>query len=594
VTFPDDLSPFEVSLQESGEPDKEINSSAILKSLGEVVYEWDIKTDSLTWGPGVKSILNIRDSDLIKTGKGFASLLDSENVSNRYDVVMGSCQSDTGTGVPYELQYRLCTGESEKNRKLWIEDCGRWFGGRQGKPEKAHGIVRVVDERVEREQRLSYLSRFDELTGLLNRSRLIEVLYEVISDAKSFHRTYAMTILSIDNLKIINDAYGYDIADQIIASVSHKAKSVMRQGDAIGRLSGNKIGLILMNCGPEDFSHAAERIIQHVSDSIIDTPTGTVAVTISLGGVIVPSQAHTTHQALSYAHEALNEARKCGNSSFNLYQRDIDRDRRRKDNIDLAEDIISALNDRRFSLAFQPIADCKTRKTAFEEALLRMTDRHGALVAAGRFIPRAEEIGLIRLLDQRTLELVLKTLQNVEDITLSLNVSSDTIHERTWYDLFSSTLSINPSIGERLIVEITESMALKNLEKTCEFIDSIRRLGAKVAIDDFGAGYTSFRNLKNLDVDMVKIDGAFVKNMHNDKKDQVFVKALVELASTFSAKTVAEWVTSEETADMLQDMGVDFIQGEVHGLPDMSPSWLPDKQNPDEKEAGYQEEQKTG
>ena len=191
----------------------------------------------------------------------------------------------------------------------------------------------------------------------------------------------------------------------------------------------------------------------------------------------------------------------------------------------------------------------------------------GSIVSAGEFIPIAEQLGLSRLIDRRTLELSIAILKRYTDITLSLNVSGLTCSDHEWLVTLQRLTGGRKELTNRLIVEITETAAIQDLDQSINFVDTLKELGCRVAIDDFGAGYTSFKNLKLLNVDMVKIDGAFVKNMADDTSDQIFIKTMIELANTFGLETVAEWVGDERSVDLLKKAGITYLQGFYYGLP---------------------------
>jgi EAL domain-containing protein (putative c-di-GMP-specific phosphodiesterase class I) len=209
----------------------------------------------------------------------------------------------------------------------------------------------------------------------------------------------------------------------------------------------------------------------------------------------------------------------------------------------------------------------KTDKPAIYECLLRMAKPDGTVVSAGEFIPVAEQLGLSRLVDKRTLELSIDLLKKHPSLTLSVNVSSLTASDHEWVVALHRLTGGRREITRRLIVEITETAAIHDLDQTIAFVDTLKELGCSVAIDDFGAGYTSFKNLKLLNVDMVKIDGAFVKDLKSDTSDQVFIKTMIELANTFKMETVAEWVGDTEAATILKDAGITYLQGFLYGMP---------------------------
>lgn len=196
---------------------------------------------------------------------------------------------------------------------------------------------------------------------------------------------------------------------------------------------------------------------------------------------------------------------------------------------------------------------------------------------AGRCWPRYRSgrgaLGLIRLVDHRVLELAVAELAAAPNVQLSLNISPDTTMDPDWWTGIESLMQAHPGVGERLIVEITETVAIQDIDEIRGFITRLKRFGSRIAIDDFGAGYTSFRNLRKLGVDIVKIDGAFVQNIARSADDRAFVQTLIDLARRLQIKTVAEWVQDEEAAVMLREWGCDYIQGRLIGLASPQRPW---------------------
>jgi EAL domain-containing protein (putative c-di-GMP-specific phosphodiesterase class I) len=191
----------------------------------------------------------------------------------------------------------------------------------------------------------------------------------------------------------------------------------------------------------------------------------------------------------------------------------------------------------------------------------------GSLVPAGEFVPVAEQLGLSRLIDRRALELTVELLNRHADLVVSLNVSGLTCSDNEWLAALKRLTGGRKEILSRIVVEITETIAIDDIDQSVSFVDTLREFGCRVAIDDFGAGYTSFKNLKLLNVDIVKIDGAFVKNLANDVSDQIFIKTMIGLAQTFGMETVAEYVGDEKTVAYLTDAGITYMQGFYYGMP---------------------------
>jgi len=196
------------------------------------------------------------------------------------------------------------------------------------------------------------------------------------------------------------------------------------------------------------------------------------------------------------------------------------------------------------------------------------------LLLAPDIVPVAEKLGLIRLVDHRVLELVVAELAAAPDVQLSLNISPDTTMDPDWWTSIESMMRAHPGVAQRLIVEITETVAIHDLDDVRGFVTRLKNFGSRIAIDDFGAGYTSFRNLRKLGVDIVKIDGAFVQNIAHSSDDRAFVQTLIDLCHRLNIKTVAEWVQDETSAVMLRDWGCNYIQGRLTGLASSARPWL--------------------
>lgn len=541
-----------------------VETRDILTAVGEVLYDWTLGDDTIRWGGNVLDILKVGSTEEIATGQLFASFLDPANLSSRYEAVVDSVAKDSGAGVPYQAQYAFLP-QKRSDGLLWVEDIGRWYGDADGRPVRAHGVIRVINERYEREQRLAYLSRYDELTGYFNRSQLLLTLGDAITNARRLREPIALLLAAVDNFKAINSAYGYAVADQVFAGVARRIRAALREGDTIGRYSGNKLGLVLRACDENQMLAAAERFLTTVRETVIETESGAVAATVSIGGVTLPRHGNLVSDATAHVQEALERARERGPGRFVAYTTSPERLAARRENAARSAELVTALNDRRIKLAFQPIIDTRTRQPVYHEALARLVRADGSILPAREFVPLSERLGLVRLLDYRSLELALGVLVASPEARLSLNVSIATTGDSDWLARLAATLTANRSVGERLTIEITESSVIENLAETEHFVDFVHNLGCRVAIDDFGAGHTSFRNLQKFKVDTIKIDGGFIEDLAANPQNQVFVRALVDLASNLGAETVAEWVSDEATVEILAGYGVTHLQGQYAG-----------------------------
>jgi diguanylate cyclase (GGDEF)-like protein len=557
----------------SESPREPLDAALILASISEVPYDWRIASDELLWGANVSDVLLIRDLNAITTGRAFAQFLQAENAQARFDVVMNSQQHDDGRGVPYQIQYCVRPDAASETR-LWVEDTGRWFAGPDGRPARAHGVVRVINERYELEQRLTFLAHCDGLTGEMNRHHLTEILEDTLDEAMRFRSSCGFLLVAIDNLARINESFGFDVADEVIRAVAKRIRSRMRGKDTLGRYSGNKFGIVLRDCTPDDMTVAAERFLTGVRDEMVQTAAGSVSVTVTIGGVTAPRHARSLQEILARAQETLDTAKAKRRGSFLMYRPNIEREALRRENVRATDEIVAALNERRIFLAYEPVVATTDRRHRFYECLMRIRRTDGSLVAANDIVPVAERLGLVRLLDHRVLELVVEEMIAAPTLRASLNVSPASTTDPDWWAGLTAHLRSHPGVAERLAVEITETAAIHDIDDTRGFVARVKDLGCRIAIDDFGAGYTSFRNLRKLGVDIVKIDGAFVQNIMRSEDDRAFVRTLIDLAKRLRLATVAEWVQDEQAAETLESWGCDYLQGALVGLASTERPWI--------------------
>lgn len=545
-------------------------AASILASLGQATFAWDLASDAIAWSDNVATVFPDIPVTALASGTELAKLIEPMR-SVRSDALGQTGPARGGEGVPYRIEYGVRAVTSAP--VIWIEETGCWFAGADGRPARVQGVVRINNERHARDEQLLKLSRHDPLTNELNRTHLIASLAESIEECARFRTSCAFMLIGIDHLARVNDAFGFDVADAVIAEVAKRIRARLRSGDMLGRFSGNKFGLILRNCTVDDTNVAAERFLAAVRDEVVPTRSGPVSVTVSIGAVTIPRHAKSAEEAVNRAQETLDAAKSRRAGSFALWKPNVERDAQRRVNIRVTDEIVTALNERRIVIGFEPVVDARSRQPSFYECLVRMEQDDGRALLAPDIVPVAERLGLIRMVDHRVLELAIAELAAAPSVQLSLNISPDTTMDPDWWATIESLMRAHPGVGERLIVEITETVAIQDIDDVRGFVTRLKNFGSRIAIDDFGAGYTSFRNLRKLGVDIVKIDGAFVQNIVRSADDRAFVQTLIDLARRLEIKTVAEWVQDEEAAVMLREWGCDFIQGRLIGLASPDRPW---------------------
>ena len=546
-----------------------LDVSGIMESAQEAAFAWDYARDTITWDHHGAALLGVRQIGDIATGGAFQLRIGLEFVEARRKVLIAPAATERAStaGIAYCVQYRFHPlGRGDKGA-LYLEEQGCWWPGSDGRPALAQGVVRVITDRYENQQRLRFRGEHDALTGQLNRAALIEALGLAAARANETKKPCALLLASVNGLDVVNDTFGFAVGDEMLAQVAQLIKRHLRQGDHLGRLASNKFGIVLHDCGPGIMRVVADRLMSVVRAASIATTSVKLAAAVSIGGVGIVDTEVAPEQALGFASQALDKARRRRLDSFVAYEPGPEEESVKRRNTALANALISALDEHRMALELQPMVCAKSGRTDHYECLLRMITPEGDRVSAGEFMAIAEQLGLSRLIDLRTQELAVGLLKQYPALHVSLNVSGLTSGDNDWLVSLHKLTGGRREITNRLTIEITETAALHDLDQTMVFVDTIKDLGCKAAIDDFGVGYTNFRNLKLLNADVVKIDGVFVRNVCHDRGDQVFIRSMVELARAFGMKTVAEWVGDEPTAAFLRAAGIDYLQGFYFAAP---------------------------
>ncbi|WP_020179559.1 EAL domain-containing protein [Methylopila sp. M107] len=544
--------------------DDAIDLEQTLAAVGEAAYFWDVPSDRLRWTDGAHAVLGLPAEAAIDTASGFAALLDPEALTSRREAVFGAPRADEGEGVPFEVEYPLLRGA--RTARLWMQDRGRWYSGANGRPARVVGVMRRLGSRYEAAEQAAQLTRFDALTGQLSRARLLEIANAALTAGARMQTSSSFVLVSLTNLGPINEAYGFDVGDHVILEVSRRLRGAMRGGDTLGRFSTSTFGMVLQECDRADLEVAAKRLVGAVHDNPVQTAAGPVSVRIAIGAVVAPRHARDTEELVQRARSALGRAVETSTET-NIYSPDPSRDGARRANMKLAEELILALNERRVRLALQPIVRASDREVCWSEALLRVVDETGAAVSGGHLAAAAEEVGVVNMLDRRMLDLAATYLAEHPEERVAINVSAATTADASWAEALAGWVALRPDIAERMTVEITETAVIADLDVAAAFVRDLKAHGVKVAIDDFGSGHSSFKALRELAVDFVKIDGGFVSDLETSADSGAFVRALIALARELGLDIVAEQVETETVADLLTRWGATYLQGDLVGSP---------------------------
>lgn len=402
--------------------------------------------------------------------------------------------------------------------------------------------------------------------------RFIDQLDGMITGCITDQRKGALLVLAIDNLPMIMNAFGIETSEQVMRHMQQSVQEIIGKKDVICRIQRDQFGIIVQERGENELSYLAQRVHSHLQQWCSQNDYGSIHVVSIISTLKLPEQAKHAEEALSKSYMALHD-RSMSHGNLRLYEERNEEAAFSRQEMALANYLNLAIQEKRLMLAYQPIIESKDGAICHYEALLRVRSDDGQISSAGALIPIAERMGLIDIIDELTLQMTVDTLRASPNVSLAFNISNLTTRNAKWLDIFSRTIAETPEIAPRLIVEITETAAQLDLHQTAHFVAEVQSFGCMVALDDFGSGYTSFRQLKTLSVDMVKIDGAFVKDLVDNADNRFFVKTLLDFTNGFGLKSVAEFVENGEIAKLLMELGVDMLQGYYFGRPTLGQPW---------------------
>ena len=525
----------------------------------EVVYTWNIASDTITWGPDLEAIVGFPAREALGTGVGYAEHLAVESPLSRYEAIMAPGGCDTGGGVPFKAIYGLVEGRRAGTAPVWIEDIGRWFADARDRPGRAHGSIRVITERFEAERRALEATQRDPTTGAFTRAHFIEHLTRQLALASRATTTFAVMVIGLDRVD------GATLDDALVAVAFQRLRAQMRHHEIGARHGAARIAVLLEGCAPDQAMAAARRFL----DTLEKVHEGHPALRARIGAVLAPCHGRTPQALLQFAEEALEAARQPTSPPYVRFEPDIVRASAKPARA--SDELLSALNDGRVVLALQPIVEAKTGKIALYEALVRVRRLNGTLILPDALVPDAEKNGLVPLIDRRVIDLAFHRLTADRRLVLSINASVLSLHDSCWLEHLRVCCKLRPDAARRLTVEMTETSVVADIEATKAVLATIKPLGVKIAIDDFGSGHSSFRGLRQLPIDYLKIDGAFAQNLASSKDDRFFIRTLIDLARNLNIPTVCEWVEDQDTARILTEWGVDYLQGHLFGRAEIAP-----------------------
>ena len=434
------------------------------------------------------------------------------------------------------------------------------------------GIVLGALERAEKtEAELRYLADHDSLTGLLDRRRFRAELDGYVSFSARYGGMGAVMIIDIDGLKAVNDSLGHHAGDNLIRQIAKIMRERVRTTDIVARLSGDELAVLMPQTDTEGALQLGEDLRAQVAENARPAPEAE-PVTISVGITMFGSGHSGGPEAvLVAADQAMYQAKEGGRNQIALFRDPGEPKREPRRQQTTTARIRDALTHDRLSLHTQPIRSLASGGVERYELLLRMTADDGELLPASAFIEAAERSGMIQELDRwvvgQALEVLGRREREGDPVSLHVNLSGASLADVSVLEFIERRLDEGDADPARCTFEITATARVADYAKAGRFADRLAEFGCQVAIDDYGAGFGPFHYLKELPFDLIKIDGAFIRDMPRSDADQLTVQAIVQIARGLGKTTIAEYVQDDATTQMLREYGVDMAQGFHLGRP---------------------------
>ena len=453
--------------------------------------------------------------------------------------------------------------------ELAIADAASPIHDRQGKTIGAVMVFRDVTQQRKLAQQLSYQATHDALTGLTNRRDFERRLERTLANARADGADHALCFLDLDRFKVLNDTCGHAAGDQLLRQLSAMLLERMRSRDTLARLGGDEFGLLLEHCPLEQAWGIAEDLLQAVQQFKFVWEGKIHSVGVSIGVVPITSVSESLSAVLRAADAACYTAKGKGRNRVHVYQADDAGLAQRGSEMQWVARITQALEEDRFGLFYQTIAELSphTRERANYEILVRMLEPDGQVVAPEVFLPAAERYNLMPAIDRWVVRQVISWLAALPPESwqraaiYSINLSSASLADRDMLDFIREQLILNQVSGQMLGFEIAETTAIANLAQATHFFHEIKKLGCRTTLDNFGSTMSFIASLNVLQMDYLKIDGNFVKNIAQDRIAQSLLEAINRVAHEMSARTVAGWTESTAIMGILEEIGVDCAQG---------------------------------
>ncbi|MDP4092023.1 MAG: EAL domain-containing protein [Bacillota bacterium] len=533
------------------------------------LWDWNVITDEMYFSSRWKEILGYEDWEIKNKSSAWFDLLHPDE----YDPVMKTVDDYLEAVIPnFRIEYRI---RSKSGEYKWFLTRGQAIRDKSGKPIRIAGSHTDITDRKKAEEKIQVMAFYDSLTGLPNRTLFSDRLNVSLNQARRYGYKGALLFLDLDNFKTINDTLGHASGDILLKYIGELIKSCIRESDTIARLSGDEFVILQQKITSVDEAKLiSQRIVQQLQQPVV-LDGCEFYITASIGITVYPDDGDDQQTLLKNADTAMYHAKELGKNNYQVFSESLNV--RYQERYEMEGSLRHAIVRDELDIHYQPQVDINTGKIVSLEALLRWNHPKLGMIPPAKFIPIAEETGLIIPIGEWVLRKACKKVKDWQDqgygrVNISVNLSVKQFYQCDIVSTIKDVLKETDLEPKFLELEITESIAIQDLESVVRSLNTLKAMGIKVSLDDFGTGYSSLNYLKRIPIDMLKIDKAFINDIGKDNNQEAITKAVIAIAHVMDISVIAEGVETREQFEFLSNNDCDIVQGYLLSKP------LPEKE----------------
>jgi len=534
--------------------------SLAMQGANDGLWDWDMNTGEIYYSPRWKSMLGYAEDDLEPNLSEWKRIVHKDDMDRALSEVE-ACKNNIKD--KFEVEFRM---QHKDGHYLDILSRAFVVKDEKGVINRLVGTHVDITSRKKADAQITFQASHDALTGLVNRFEFERRTERLLSTVLQGDSEHALCYMDLDRFKVVNDTCGHVAGDEMLRQLSAVLQETVRDRDTLARLGGDEFGVLMEHCSLDDAYRVATTLQKTIQNYQFVWEGRSFKVGVSMGLVAITKMTTNLTELLRVADAACYVAKDKGRNRIHVSHAEDSEIAQRHGEMQWVTRIQHALDEDKLCLYAQSIVSLDNTTDKHYELLIRMIDDKGETIPPGAFLPAAERYNLMTQIDRWVIDSAFRLLvenpvfQNQINF-ISINLSGQSLAEQDLLDLIIKRFDETGISGEKICFEITETAAISNIVSAKKFISTLKELGCRFALDDFGSGLSSFAYLKNLPVDYLKIDGMFVKDIIDDPIDHAMVKSINEVGHVMGMKTIAEFVENDEIKGMLREIGVNYAQG---------------------------------